>query len=166
MINSMLGFPMLSPFALLPALSLALALLVTGNSVVKAEPRSLSTLQQLAQATQGKSIKFQKAEAPVSGSFTINKMDGKTFLVLSDDFSTNDKAPDLHLVVSPSADPIKGSKAPFALKANSYTMIAPLKAFKGGQKYEVPPSVDLKSTGSVLIWCRKFNATMAWAPLK
>jgi len=166
MIDPMLRFPRFSPLALLPVLSIGFAIPVTGNSAVKAQIQSQTIGQQLVQAVQGKPIKFQKAEAPVSGSFTINKVDRKTFLVLSDDFSTNDKAPDLHLVVSSSADPIKGGKAPFALKADSYSIIAPLKAFKGGQKYEVPPSVDLKSSGSVLIWCRKFNATMAWAPLK
>jgi hypothetical protein len=44
--------------------------------------------------------------------------------------------------------------------------VAPLKSYKGAQSYTLPNGVDIKANGSVLIWCKVANATMAWAPLK
>lgn len=110
---------------------------------------------------------FLKAEAPVSGSFMIKKEGGKQMLVFSSDFKTNDMAPDLKVIFSPSATPLASTKAPgFPLKPGSYTILAPLKSSSGAQSYVIPASIDLNQQGSVLIWCKKFNATMAWAPLK
>jgi hypothetical protein len=110
---------------------------------------------------------FRKAEAPVSGSFMIKKEGGKQILVLSSDFKTNDMAPDLKVVFSPSATPLASTKAPgFPLKPGSYTILASLKSASGAQSYVIPASIDLSKQRSVLIWCQKFNATMAWAPLK
>jgi hypothetical protein len=110
---------------------------------------------------------FQKAEAPVSGSFMIKKEAGKQVLVLSRDFRTNDSAPDLKVAFSPSATPLAMSKPPkYELKPGSYTVLAPLRSSKGAQSYVIPASINLSQQKSVLIWCQKFNATMAWAPLK
>lgn len=110
---------------------------------------------------------FRKAEAPVSGSFMIKKEAGKQVLVLSRDFKTSDTAPDLKVAFSPSATPLAMSKPPkYELKPGSYTVLAPLRASKGGQTYVIPASVDLSKQKSVLIWCEKFNATMAWAPIQ
>ena len=110
---------------------------------------------------------FQMAEAPVAGSFTIKKEGGRQVLSLSSDFKTNDKAPDLKVIFSPSKTPLASTKAPgFPLKPGSYTILASLKSSQGAQSYEIPASIDLKAQGSVLIWCKQFNATMAWAPLK
>ena len=110
---------------------------------------------------------FQMAEAPVAGSFSIKKDGGRQVLSLSSDFKTNDQAPDLKVILSPSKTPLASTKAPgFPLKPGSYTILASLKSSKGAQSYEIPASIDLKAQGSVLIWCKQFNATMAWAPLK
>ncbi|MCP9899478.1 DM13 domain-containing protein [Cyanobium sp. Cruz CV13-4-11] len=111
-------------------------------------PTVASVAQSMAMAMASGS--FRKAEAPVSGGFT-----------------TNDMAPDLWVAFSPSATPLAMSKAPaFPLKPGSYTLLSKLKSSKGGQSYVIPASIDLKAQKSVLIWCQKFNATMAWAPLK
>jgi hypothetical protein len=76
-------------------------------------------------------------------------------------------APDLKVIFSPSTTPLASTKAPgFPLKPGSYTILASLKSSSGAQTYTIPDSIDLKAQGSVLIWCKKFNATMAWAPLK
>ncbi|MCX5930680.1 MAG: DM13 domain-containing protein [Cyanobacteria bacterium] len=110
---------------------------------------------------------FQKAEAPVSGSFMIKKEAGKQMLVLSSDFKTNDMAPDLKVIFSPSATPLTATKSPgYPLKPGSYTILSALKSSKGAQSYVIPASIDLNKQKSVLIWCKKFNATMAWAPLQ
>lgn len=122
--------------------------------------------EQLIALAQGKIIAFQKAEAPVTGGFTVEQHDGKTHLVFSKDFSTNPQAPDLQVVLLKSATPLKSLKAPnYPLSPGSYTQIAPLKSVKGAQTYTLPAGVDVKAFGSVLIWCRMANATMAWAPL-
>jgi hypothetical protein len=121
----------------------------------------------LAQAMAKASGSFRKAEAPVSGGFTITQQGGQTVLTLSGDFRTNDMAPDLKVIFSPSATPLATTKAPgFPLKPGSYTVLASLKSSQGAQSYVIPASLDLKAQKSVLIWCQKFNATMAWAPLK
>jgi hypothetical protein len=110
---------------------------------------------------------FIKAEAPVSGSFVIKNEGGKKLLTLSKDFKTNDMAPDLKVIFSPSATPLASTKAPgYPLKPGSYTVLASLKSSQGGQTYVIPASLDLSKQKSVLIWCQKFNATMAWSPLQ
>ena len=110
---------------------------------------------------------FKMAEAPVAGSFSIKKEGGRQVLSLSSDFKTNDQAPDLKVISSPSKTPLASTKAPgFPLKPGSYTILASLKSSQGAQSYEIPASIDLKAQGSVLIWCTQYNATMAWAPLK
>jgi hypothetical protein len=122
---------------------------------------------QLIAAAQSQSITFQKAEAPVTGSVTVKQAAGKTLLVFSKDFSTNPQAPALQVVLMKSATPLKSLKAPhYPLNAGSYTQVAPLKSAKGPQTYTIPAGVDVKAFGSVLIWCKVANATMAWAPLK
>lgn len=143
--------------AVLPARSLGLS---PGGPTTPA-------LGSVAQAMAKASGSFRKAEAPVSGGFTIMQQGGKTVLTLSGDFKTNDMAPDLWVAFSPSATPLAMSKPPaFALKPGSYTLLSKLKSSKGAQSYVIPASLDLKAQKSVLIWCQKFNATMAWAPLK
>ncbi|MFQ6538475.1 DM13 domain-containing protein [Aphanothece stagnina] len=109
---------------------------------------------------------FRQAEAPVQGSYTIRRDGQRTLLVLSDDFSTNPKAPDLKLAIGKAANPIAGSKPPaYALREGTYTVIAPLRAARGGQTYVLPKGIELADKGSVIIWCEQFNATMAWSPL-
>ncbi len=146
----------------------ALALAVFGGSAVPLQAQSMMKEDKM-MAPAGAMAKhnFRKAEAPVSGSFQIKKEGGKQMLVLSSDFKTNDMAPDLKVIFSPSATPLASTKPPgYPLKAGSYTILASLKSASGAQSYVIPASINLTKQGSVLIWCKKFNATMAWAPLK
>jgi hypothetical protein len=111
-------------------------------------------------------IPFQKAEAPVTGTVTVHTHDGVSKLVFSNNFSTNPQAPDLQVVLVRSATPLQTLKPPaYALAPGSYTQVAALRSPKGPQTYTLPKGVDLKAYGSVLIWCRTANATMAWAAL-
>ncbi len=154
--------------ALSKSLVAALALAILGRSAVPVHAQSMMKEDKM-MAPAGATAKqsFRKAEAPVSGSFMVKKEGGKQLLVLSSDFKTNDMAPDLKVIFSPSATPLASTKAPgYPLKAGSYTILASLKSASGSQSYVIPASIDLSKQGSVLIWCKKFNATMAWAPLK
>lgn len=111
--------------------------------------------------------RFRMAEKPVRGGFSVHSEAAGQVLLLSRDFQTSEMAPDLKIVFSRVTDPLAGSPAPaYPLKPGSYTVLAPLKASRGGQRYTIPASIDLSQQGSVLIWCERFNATMAWAPLK
>jgi hypothetical protein len=147
--------------------AMAMAILSSSAVAVHAENNMMAPADKM-MAPAGHMAKhsFRKAEAPVSGSFSIKKEGGKQLLVLSSDFKTNDMAPDLKVIFSPSATPLAATKAPgYPLKPGSYTILASLKSPSGGQTYVIPASIDLNKQGSVLIWCKKFNATMAWAPL-
>jgi hypothetical protein len=167
-----LAFPHVVAFvmtALSKSLAGALALAIAGSSAGAVHAQSMMAPADKMMAPSDAMAKgsFRKAEAPVTGSFQIKKEAGKQVLVLSSDFKTNDMAPDLKVIFSPSATPLASTKAPgFPLKAGSYTILASLKSAAGAQSYVIPASIDLGKQGSVLIWCKKFNATMAWAPLK
>lgn len=109
---------------------------------------------------------FRAAEAPVQGRLEIHEQNGERTLVLSDDFRTKAGAPDLKVVFSEAAQPLANSRPPaYPLQASSVTVLAPLRAANGGQRYRIPASIDLSRQRSVLIWCEQFNATMAWASL-
>jgi hypothetical protein len=41
-----------------------------------------------------------------------------------------------------------------------------LRAFKGSQVYSIPAGVDLKSYGSVVIWCEHFGVLISPARLE
>jgi hypothetical protein len=40
-----------------------------------------------------------------------------------------------------------------------------LKAFTGGQNYEIPAGLNLQDYGSVVIWCEQFNVLISPAEL-
>jgi hypothetical protein len=150
-------------------LTLVMGLASAAPSAFAASPQPL--VQQaaplIAAAPHGQGIPFQTAEAPVTGAVTVKHEGGKTTLVFSDDFSTNPKAPALQVVLLKSATPLQTLAAPhYPLNPGTYTQVAPLKSYKGAQSYTLPAGVDLKAFGSLLIWCKVANATMAWAPLK
>ena len=109
---------------------------------------------------------FRPAETPVRGGFRIRQEDKKSILELTSDFKTNDLAPDLKIAFGSSRTPLATSTPPaYPLAEGTYTVLAPLQSTSGAQAYVIPRSIDLARQGSVLIWCEKFNATMAWAPL-
>ena len=110
---------------------------------------------------------FLPAETPVRGGFKIQQAGSRTMLELSNDFKTSDLAPDLKIAFSASRTPLATSHPPaYPLAAGSYTVMAPLRSTSGAQRYVIPSRIDLSRQGSVLIWCERFNATMAWAPLR
>ena len=41
-----------------------------------------------------------------------------------------------------------------------------LRAFKGSQRYAIPPGLDLKNYQSVIIWCERFGVLISPADLK
>ena len=143
--------------------------LVSSTSLAHAEvlpnnPMELGSMLVASAISQGE---FRPAETPVRGGFRIYRSGQKLMLEFSQNFKTNDLAPDLKIAFSPSTTPLAKSQPPaYPLAEGTYMVMAPLKATSGAQSYEIPSSIDLARQGSVLIWCEQFNATMAWAPLR
>jgi hypothetical protein len=52
-----------------------------------------------------------------------------------------------------------------AVKDSMYVDLGGLRAFKGSQRYPVPPGVDLKNFPSVVIWCERFSVLISPADL-
>lgn len=133
---------------------------------VAAAGLALTTTVTHVQAQRVSQGSFRPAEVSVTGGFELLKQGDQKLLRLSRDFSTSTQAPDLFLTLGRSSTPLSNSKPPaYPLQKGSYTLIAPLKASQGAQTYAIPGSIDMSQYGSVIIWCRKFNATMAWAEL-
>jgi hypothetical protein len=129
---------------------------------VQAQPRAHTLV-----ADQQRGFVLQPAEAPVSGSVSLVRQGSRHQLVLSPDFRTTNQAPDLHVVLTKGRAPLRQSPPPaYPLAADSYRYIAPLQAISGAQTYLLPEDLDLTTYGSVVIWCRRYNASMAWAPIR
>ena len=95
----------------------AIPVLAQGQGAAPADTRQAAAMAMAAQ-------KFRMAEAPVSGSFQIRREGGRQVLILSSDFKTNDQAPDLKVILSPSANPLAATKPPqYALKPGTYTIL-------------------------------------------
>ena len=121
--------------------------------------QSLSPIATLA-ASIGSSGSFKKVEQVTKGQAQIVKEGNRTYLELSKDFSTSSNGPDLKVILY-TADRIplniKGKQQRYKLGA--------LKKYTGKQRYEISSDVNLKKFQSVGIWCEKFDATFAYAPL-
>ena len=104
---------------------------------------------------------FQKKKEKITGSFTILESDGKTILVLSDNFKTKN-GPDLQIVFSPMTFSAINGKNALDKGAVSLGL---MKSNKGGQRYELPADLDLAKMKSILIHCVKYTRLWGGAPL-
>ncbi len=105
---------------------------------------------------------FQRKDIKVTGSFTIEKVDGKTVLSLGSDFKTK-SGPDLQIVFSPM--PFAKVNGKNALDGGAVS-IGELKSNKGAQTYEIPANVDLSKMKCVLIHCVKYSKLWGGGPLR
>ena len=95
-----------------------------------------------------------------SGAATIYRSaDGSGLLRLEDFRVTN--GPDLHVLLSPAADPVSREE----LQAASYVGLGKLKGNIGNQNYEIPANIDANAQGSVIIYCMPFHVIFSVAPL-
>jgi Electron transfer DM13 len=95
-----------------------------------------------------------------TGTGRLMTRSGKTYIELSKEF-TLDEAPDIYVTLY--RDTVPPEKT---YKAAKYVNIAQLKSRKGSQSYLVPESVKLDDYKSIAIWCKKFDVTLAYAPLE
>jgi pentapeptide MXKDX repeat protein len=89
-----------------------------------------------------------------AGGWAVETKSGKTFLVLSPDF-TIDKVPDPYVVLTSSG---KGMGA-------GTLNLGKLKSVKGPARIEIPAGTDLKAYSTVLIWCKQYDVNLAQSPL-
>jgi len=101
---------------------------------------------------------FQNINYMTSGSVEIQQQDGKSFIVLGEDFATP-AGPDLVLYLTKNLEKTTREDVRAGLQ------IEKLKSTTGKQVYEVPAGTDLAQYNSVTIHCRAFNVPWSYAPL-
>ncbi len=100
---------------------------------------------------------FEKSEHPTSGTAQIVIQNGKKYLKIDSSFQSQ-SGPDVFILLHRQGSPKSYGKA-------DYVSLGRLKKFSGQQMYAIPNQVNIANFKSVVIWCRKFNATFGFAPL-
>ena len=98
------------------------------------------------------------ADHTTLGTVEIFQKDNRTYVRLTDDFSTQ-KGPDLKVLLHKQNNPQSYDQGDYVLLGN-------LKNLKGTQVYEIPEGVVLDDYASVVVWCQKFNVTFGTAKLE
>lgn len=83
--------------------------------------------------------------------------DGQLVLRFEEFKVTN--GPDLHVLLSPSADPLNEG-------LGDYIDLGSLKGNSGNQNYPIPESVDINQYNSIVIYCSPFHVNFAAAMLQ
>jgi hypothetical protein len=139
------------------------AISVTQASSYKTYPSALGT-SDLVIAQDSSTVayigNFVKAEAPTSGTARVVSNGKHQFLEIDSAFKTTNQAPDLHVVLEPSATPPKSYANP-----GQFINLGKLQKVSGSQRYPIPDSIQVANYKSVVIWCRMANATIGYAKL-
>ena len=110
---------------------------------------------------------FVAGEHPTRGTARLVERGSQRSLELDQAFATSPSGPDLVVVLHRSADVIGSTTPPaFPIKQDDIIIIAPLQKYSGAQNYPIPGELDLGDFKSVVIWCRRFNATFGAAKLE
>lgn len=104
--------------------------------------------------------RFHSVAHETRGVATIYQLpDGKRTLRLTDFQTSNGPDVVVYLVAAPDAFDAE------MVKTANPVLLGSLKGNVGDQNYEVPADVDLAKYRAVTIWCRRFSANFATAPL-
>jgi hypothetical protein len=103
---------------------------------------------------------FRSLEHATTGSATLVRLPDGTHAVQFEALETSD-GPDLYVYLSD-----KASDSGEAAFGSGFTNLGKLKANRGNQVYDVPAGTDLTTVRSVVIWCKRFSAGFAVAPLE
>ncbi len=97
----------------------------------------------------------------VSGNWSVEIENGKSYLVLHSDFKTS-KGPDLKLFITKkSASTIKKNDA-----IDKYgVLLGKLKSIKGKQKYLIPTHISISDFKSIVIHCEEYTKVWGVASL-
>lgn len=103
---------------------------------------------------------FRSLEHATTGSATLVRLEGGGHAVQFEALDTSD-GPDLYVYLSD-----KPSDAAESAFGSGFTSLGQLKANQGSQVYAIPADADLDGVRSVVIWCKRFSAGFAVAPLE
>lgn len=95
-----------------------------------------------------------------SGAYRIERAGADLRLVLDSTFRTDD-GPDLHVVLSPLAVAEAGNRN----ATDGGRIVAPLKAERGPQLFDLPDDLDVGAYRSVLVHCVQYRHLFGAAPL-
>jgi Electron transfer DM13 len=103
---------------------------------------------------------FHTVAHETKGVATVYQLpDGKRTLRLTDFQTSNGPDVVVYLVAASDANDAE------TVKNASPVLLGSLKGNIGDQNYDVPADIDLSKYRSVTIWCRRFSANFATAPL-
>lgn len=140
-------------------LSLTLLLNMAIAKGLPAESVDRLTLPAIKLATEANSFISIDEGHYTAGRVRIIQVNGKNYLEFDKAFSTF-KGPELKVILH------RDNSVPFSLtQPDDYLSLAPLKSFRGKQRYLISDRIDLSQYTSVAIWCKKFNITFAYAAL-
>ena len=103
---------------------------------------------------------WRSLEHATTGKASLIKLPGGGHSVQFASLDTSD-GPDLYVYLSP-----HDSGSPEKTFGEGFTSLGKLKGNRGDQVYEIPAGVDVSGIRSVVIWCKRFSAGFAVAPLE
>ncbi|MGI5505685.1 DM13 domain-containing protein [Lentzea sp. CA-135723] len=103
---------------------------------------------------------WRSLEHATTGKASLIALPGGTHSVQFAGLNTSD-GPDLYVYLSPHA-----SSSAEKTFGQGFTSLGKLKGNRGDQVYEIPAGVDVSTIRSVVIWCQRFSAGFAVAPLE
>ncbi|MCG8922311.1 DM13 domain-containing protein [Lentzea sp. CC55] len=103
---------------------------------------------------------WRSLEHATTGKASLIALPGGRHSVQFASLNTSD-GPDLYVYLSPHAS--GSSEKTFG---QGFTSLGKLKGNRGDQVYEIPSGVDVSTIRSVVIWCQRFSAGFAVAPLE
>lgn len=103
---------------------------------------------------------WRSLEHATTGKASLIKLPGGAHSVQFASLNTSD-GPDLYVYLSPHAS--SSSEKTFG---QGFTSLGKLKGNRGDQVYQIPAGVDVSAIRSVVIWCQRFSAGFAVAPLE
>jgi hypothetical protein len=107
----------------------------------------------------GKFIHVNPSDPIHYGSGSVTVFDDTVHL--EDDFQVG-PGPKFHVYLVP----LKEVGSENDVEDSMFVDLGRLRAFKGSQSYPIPLGVDLKSFGSVVIWCEQFGVLVSPATLE
>ncbi|ANZ38596.1 hypothetical protein BBK82_23580 [Lentzea guizhouensis] len=156
------GLYLFQPWRLLTVRETNEALLVpaTTTSAPAEAPVSTSAQPMVETPREVAAGEWRSLEHATTGKASLIELPGGGHSVQFAALSTSD-GPDLYVYLSPHA-----SSQPEKTFGQGFTSLGKLKGNRGDQVYEIPAGVDVSTIRSVVIWCKRFSAGFAVAPLE
>ncbi|HEX8864830.1 MAG TPA: DM13 domain-containing protein [Lentzea sp.] len=152
------GLYLFQPWRLLTVRETHEALLVPSST--SAQPSAQAPVPVAESPREVASGEWRSLEHATTGKASLIKLPNNAYSVQFAGLDTSD-GPDLHVYLSPHP-----STSPEKTFGQGFTSLGKLKGNRGDQVYEIPAGVDVSAIRSVVIWCQRFSAGFAVAPLE